>query len=131
MEYEFTLSAIGTLTIPSSSAKAAALPWRTRLKRNLVRILFKRFLDWLNSGAPEAPTPPPPTKQKPEPTPEAEQKQPLSLEEAYKIKNRDGLEYGNIATETLQVMLLGIRKALNNPDVSADDKAEYLKKQSA
>jgi len=28
-------------------------------------------------------------------------------------------------------MLLGIRKALNNPDVSADDKAEYLKKQSA
>jgi len=82
-------------------------------------------------STPEAPTPPPPTKQKPEPTPEAEQKQPLSLEEAYKIKNRDGLEYGNIATETLQVMLLGIRKALNNPDVSADDRTEYLKKQSA
>jgi len=131
MEYEFTL--VGDMdidhTIVISKSRCPALADAVEKKPG--KDFFKRFLDWLNSGAPEAPTPPPPTKQKPEPTPEAEQKQPLSLEEAYKIKNRDGLEYGNIATETLQVMLLGIRKALNNPDVSADDKAEYLKKQSA
>jgi len=131
MEYEFTL--VGDMdidhTIVISKSRCPALADAVEKKPG--KDFFKRFLDWLNSGAPEAPTPPPPTKQKPEPTPEAEQKQPLSLEEAYKIKNRDGLEYGNIATETLQVMLLGIRKALNNPDVSADDRTEYLKKQSA
>jgi hypothetical protein len=133
MEYEFTL--VGDMdidhTIVISKSRCPALADAVEKKPG--KDFFKRFLDWLNSGAPEAPAAPLPTKQKPEPapTPETEQKQPLSLEEAYKIKNRDGLEYGNIATETLQVMLLGIRKALNNPDVSADDRMEYLKKQSA
>lgn len=86
--------------------------------------------------APDGPTQPlPPTEPETEPTPSpaipSTKPEPVSLEEAYKIKNRDGLEYGNIPSETLQVMLLGIRKALNNPDVSADDRTEYLKKQSA
>ena len=134
MEYEFTL--VGDMdidhTIVISKSRCPALADAVEKKPG--KDFFKRFLDWLNSGAPEAPTPPTTTTE-PEPTPTpaipSTKPEPVSLEEAYKIKNRDGLEYGNIATETLQVMLLGIRKALNNPDVSADDKAEYLKKQSA
>lgn len=73
-----------------------------------------------------APTPPPAA-----PEPDDAPAPALSLEEAYKITNRDGLEYGKIPTETLQVMQLGIKKALNNPNTSADDKAEWDRKRVA
>ena len=138
MEYEFTL--VGDMdidhTIVVSKSRCPALADAVEKKPG--KDFFKRFLDWLNSGALEtAPAPKPsifkstPTPPPAEPEPEAAPAPALSLEEAYKITNRDGLEYGKIPTETLQVMTLGIKKALNNPNTSADDKAEYDRKRVA
>ncbi len=54
----------------------------------------------------------------------------MTIERACKITNSEGIPYGEIPGEKLQVMQIGINKALKN---GADDekKAEYLEKKQA
>lgn len=75
---------------------------------------------------------------KPEPTrkpagtkPEAQANDDImTIERAYKVTNSEGVSYGDLPSDTLQKMVIGINKGLRN---GADDekRAEYLEKKRA
>ena len=52
----------------------------------------------------------------------------MTLEEACAITNSEGTPYGKLSAKTLQNMSIGIGKALKNPDLSPEEKAEYQRK---
>ena len=54
----------------------------------------------------------------------------MTIERAMDVENSEGVKYGDIASDTLQMMVLGINKGLKN---GADDekRAEYLEKKQA
>ena len=54
----------------------------------------------------------------------------MTIERAYKITNSEGVAYGEIPSDKLQAMVLGINKGLKN-GVSDEKKAEYLEKKQA
>ena len=64
---------------------------------------------------------------KPKPVSESET---MTIERAYKITNSEGVAYGEIPSDKLQAMVLGINKGLKN-GVSDEKKAEYLEKKQA
>lgn len=55
---------------------------------------------------------------------------PMTIERAMKVQNSEGVSYGDIPSDRLQAMILGINKGLQN--VLDDEKrAEYLEKKQA
>ena len=54
----------------------------------------------------------------------------MTIERAMKIQNSEGVAYGEIPSDKLQAMVLGINKGLKN-GVSDEKKAEYLEKKQA
>lgn len=60
----------------------------------------------------------------------AENPDPMTIERAMKITNSEGVAYGDIASDTLQMMVLGINKGLKN-GVDDEKRAEYLEKKQA
>ena len=52
----------------------------------------------------------------------------MTLEEACAITNSEGTPYGKLSAKTLQNMSIGIGKALKNPSLSPEEKAEYQRK---
>ena len=52
----------------------------------------------------------------------------MTIERAYKITNSEGVAYGEIPSETLQAMVLGINKGLKKADLDDEKRAEYLDK---
>lgn len=65
------------------------------------------------------------TEAKPEP-----ERAPLTVEEAVKVQNSEGVPYGNLPTEKLQAMTIGIRKALKADHADAE-MAVYQRKLDA
>ncbi len=55
----------------------------------------------------------------------------MDLDEAFAITNSQGMPYGKLSAEALQSMSIGIGKALKNPKLSPEEKAEYQKKYKA
>ena len=68
-------------------------------------------------------------REKTEPKPVSESDT-MTIERAYKITNSEGVAYGEIPSDKLQAMVLGINKGLKN-GVSDEKKAEYLEKKQA
>lgn len=66
----------------------------------------------------------------PKPEPVQEKSEPMTIERAMKITNSEGVAYGEIASDKLQSMVLGINKGLKS-GVDAEKKAEYLEKKAA
>ena len=52
----------------------------------------------------------------------------MDLDEAYAVTNSEGVPYGKLPAKTLQNMSIGINKALKNPNLSPEEKAEYQRK---
>ncbi len=55
----------------------------------------------------------------------------ISYETACKVKNKDGVEYGSIDSETLASMVGGINKGLKKQGVTQEQMDEYLMKKDA
>lgn len=55
---------------------------------------------------------------------------PMTIERASKIQNSDGVAYVDLPNDKLQVMVIGINKALQN-GVDDEKRAEYLEKKQA
>ena len=56
---------------------------------------------------------------------------PMSLEMAEATKGSDGVEYGDCDDETLAKKMMGISKALNNKNLTPEQREEYLYKRDA
>ena len=69
-------------------------------------------------------------REKTEPKPVSESDT-MTIERAYKITNSEGVKYGEIPSETLQAMVLGINKGLKKADLDDEKRAEYLDKKAA
>jgi len=60
--------------------------------------------------------------QKPEAKPEPERAPMMTVEEAVKVQNSEGVPYGNLSTDKLMAMTIGVRKALKaeHPDAERE-----------
>ena len=57
--------------------------------------------------------------------------EPMTIERAWEITNSEGEFYAQLSDEKLSNMSIGIGKALRKPDVTEDQRIEYLEKQAA
>ena len=128
MEYEFTI--VGdidtdhTLSITKSRMSGVADAVITKPGKEF----FAQILAWLNSGA----APVVPVTQTPSPAPQAEQTtDPMSLETAEAVVNSHGVRYGDLDSETLSNMTIGIAKAFSKPGQPQDKIDEYQFKRDA
>lgn len=55
----------------------------------------------------------------------------MTIEDACKITNSEGIAYVDIPNDKLQKMVIGINKALQQEDLGDEERAEYLKKKRA
>ena len=55
---------------------------------------------------------------------------PMTIERAMKVQNSEGVSYGDIPNDKLQMMVLGINKGLKN-GIDDEKRAEYLEKKQA
>ena len=126
MEYEFTV--VGDMDVDNkiviSKSRFAPLQSKVQLKPDVS--FFKPFVDWLNSGDANVEAPKP-TRTKPEPQANDDI---MTIERAMAIENSEGVKYGDIDSDTLQKMVIGINKGLQN-GVDDEKRSEYLKKKLA
>ena len=126
MEYEFTV--VGDMDVDNkiviSKSRFAPLQSKVQLKPDVS--FFKPFVDWLNSGDANVEAPKPARTK-----PEAQANDDImTIERASKVTNSEGTLYVDLPSDTLQKMVIGINKGLQN---GADDekRAEYLEKKQA
>ena len=126
MEYEFTV--VGDMDVDNkiviSKSRFAPLQSKVQLKPDVS--FFRPFVDWLNSGDANVEAPKP-TRTKPEPQANDDI---MTIERAVAIENSEGVKYGDIDSDTLQKMVIGINKGLQN-GVDDEKRSEYLKKKLA
>ena len=126
MEYEFTV--VGDMDVDNkiviSKSRFAPLQSKVQLKPDVS--FFKPFVDWLNSGDANVEAPKP-TRTKPEPQANDDI---MTIERAVAIENSEGVKYGDIDSDTLQKMVIGINKGLQN-GADEEKRAEYLEKKQA
>lgn len=57
--------------------------------------------------------------------------EPMTIERALVVKNSEGQPYGDVDSEKLSMMTIGVNKALSNPDLTEDKRKYYEMKKSA
>ncbi len=123
MEYEFTV--VGDMDVDNkiviSKSRFAPLQGKVQAKPDVS--FFKPFVDWLNSGDANVETFAVDAPSKVEPDI-------MTIERAMAIENSEGVKYGDIDSDTLQKMVIGINKGLQN-GVDDEKRSEYLKKKLA
>lgn len=55
----------------------------------------------------------------------------LTIEEAYAVKNSEGVPYGELSADKLSKMTIGINNGLKNNGLTAEERAEYVRKLEA
>jgi hypothetical protein len=128
MEYEFTivgdLDTDHTLSITKSRMSGVADAVVTKPDK----AWFMQIVNLLNSGAKVSPPAP---VSAPAETPAAAENLIMPLDQAENVTNKDGARYGDLDSETLSNMTIGIGKALNKPDQPQEKIDEYLFKRDA
>jgi len=99
----------------------------TYLRRYSLAAILGMYSDEDTDGNSE----PKPVEVKPRENKPVEANPGMTIEDAFKMTNSEGIQYGTLTSEKLSAMSIGIGKALKKNDLTPVDKAEYERKLEA
>ena len=99
----------------------------TYLRRYTLSAVLGMYSDEDTDGNSE----PKPVEVKPRENKPVEANPGMTIEDAFKMTNSEGIQYGTLTSEKLSAMSIGIGKALKKNDLTPVDKAEYERKLEA